>query len=227
VLDDITAADAWEWRADWYRALDALARGDAVSATQRFFRVYGVVPGELAPKLGLAMAAESAGNWAEAASWYDVVSRTDPSLTSACFGLARCRVELGDRAGAVAALNRVPERSSARLEAQVAQAETMLDGAGIADVVEAAAVVEGIALTGEPRAQLHAKVFQAGLAAVSAGGIANAGPPSAVLGYPLDENGMRSGLEAAYRALARYSSSTDERIRLVDHANRVRPRTLV
>jgi serine/threonine-protein kinase PknG len=227
VLDEITAADGWEWRADWYRALDALARGDAVNATQRFFDVYGVVPGELAPKLGLAMAAESAGNWAKAASWYDVVCRTDPSLTSACFGLARCRVELGDRAGAVAALNRVPERSSARLEAQVAQAETMLEGAGIADVVDAAAVVDRIALTGEPRAQLHAKLFEAGLAAVSTEGVANAGPAPTILGYPLDENGMRSGLEAAYRALARYSSSTDERIRLVDHANRVRPRTLV
>jgi serine/threonine-protein kinase PknG len=227
VLDEITDADPWEWRADWYRALDALARGDAVSATPSFFRVYCVVPGELAPKLGLAMSAESVENWAEAAYWYDVVSRTDPSLTSACFGLARCRVELGDRAGAVAALDRVPERSSARLAAQVAQAETMVDGGGIADVVGAAAVIEGIALTGEPRAQLHARLFDAGLVAVSADGDGHAGPAPLLLGYPLDENGMRSGLEASYRVLARYAASTDDRIRLVDHANRVRPRTLV
>jgi serine/threonine-protein kinase PknG len=226
-LDEITDADPWEWRADWYRALDALARDDGVSATQHFFAVYGVVPGELAPKLGLAMAAESAQNWAEAAFWYDVVSRTDSSLTSACFGLARSRVQLGDRAGAVAALDRVPERSSAHLLSQVAQAETMLDGAGTTDVARAAEVIDGIALTGEPRAQLHAKLFEAGLAAVCANENDPVTGAPMILGYPLDENGMRSGLEASYRALARYSPSTDERIRLVDHANRVRPRTLV
>jgi serine/threonine-protein kinase PknG len=227
LLDEITTADPWEWRADWYRALDALARGEAAGARQYFFRVYGVVPGELAPKLGLAMAGESVGNPAEGASWYDVVSRTDPSLTSACFGLARCREALSDRTGAVAALDRVPERSSARLEAQVAQAETMLDGGTVADVVSAATLIDGIALTGEPRAQLHAKLFEAGLGAVSADSDGHADGEPPVLGYPLNENGMRSGLEASYRALARYSPSTDERIRLVDHANRVRPRTLV
>jgi serine/threonine-protein kinase PknG len=227
VLDEITDADPWEWRADWYRALDALARGDADGATEDFFGVYGVVPGELAPKLALAMAAESAGNPADAARWYDVVSRTDPSLTSACFGLARCRAALGDRAGAVAALDRVPERSNARLEAQVAQVETMLDGGAVVDIANAAGVIDGLPLTGEPHAQLHAKLFEAGLDAV----LADAGVPAtgdlSLLGYPLNEYGMRSGLEASYRALARYSSSTDERIRLVDHANRVRPRTLV
>jgi serine/threonine-protein kinase PknG len=226
-LDAITDADPWEWRVDWYRALGALARGDADSAMQHFSSVYRVVPGELAPKLGLAMAAESAGDCAEGAHWYDVVSRTDPSLTGACFGLGRCRAELGDRAGAVAALDRVPERSSARLESQVAKAETMLDGAEVADVVNAAAVVDGIPVTGEPRALLHAKLFEAGLAAVSeeTSGLGEDAP--VVLGYPLNENGMRSGLEASYRALARYSTDTDERIRLVDNANRVRPRTLV
>jgi serine/threonine-protein kinase PknG len=226
-LAGISDADPWEWRVDWYDALDGLARGDAVRATQSFYRAYCVVPGELAPKLGLAMAAETAGNWDEAAYWYDVVSRTDPSLTSACFGLARCWVELGDRATAVTALERVPEQSSARLEAQVARAETMLEGGAVADVVSAAAVIDAIKLTGEPRAQLHAKLFEAGLEAVRAdGNVSSSGSPP-VLGYPMDENGMRTGLEASYRALARYSSSSDERISLVDQANRVRPRTLV
>ena len=70
--------------------------------------MYATLPGELAPKVAMAQAAESAGDIAVAAHWYDIVSATDPGFTGAVFGLARCRVAMGDLDGAVAAYDRIP-----------------------------------------------------------------------------------------------------------------------
>ena len=44
-------------------------------------------------------------------------------------------------------------------------------------------------------------------------------------GRPLVESELRLGLERTYRSLAAMAASASERIRLVDEANRVRPRT--
>ena len=94
-------------------------------------------------------------------------------------------------------------------------------------MLDAAAVIDGIAIGGERRARLTALLFEAGLEALRGISTTPPGAPTEVLGRPLTETGMRFGLESSYRALARFSESSDERIRLVDHANRVRPRTLV
>src|SRR5690606_41116196 len=48
-----------------------------------------------------------------------------------------------------------------------------------------------------------------------------------LLGSGLDERGLRFGLERAYRTLARLARSGEERIDLVERANRYRPRTWV
>lgn len=48
-----------------------------------------------------------------------------------------------------------------------------------------------------------------------------------VLGHQLSERALRLGLEQAYRALAKMARDDAERIRLVDQANSVRPRTWV
>jgi serine/threonine-protein kinase PknG len=226
VLDAIDAIDPWEWRTHWYRGLDRLVQGDPQAATPYFQRVYRELPGELAAKLGLAVAAESSGNITEAVHWYDIVSRTDPSMTSACFGLARCRLALDDREGALAAFDRVPDRSNAHVAALTAKAQALLHSASPMDLMQSAELVQRAALTGEPRAQLTARIFEAGLQYVFSNGISDPNPPS-LLAHPLNETGMRRGLESSYRALARYSESPDERIQLVDRANRVRPRTLV
>jgi serine/threonine-protein kinase PknG len=47
-----------------------------------------------------------------------------------------------------------------------------------------------------------------------------------ILGYPLEENPLRFGLERSLRAMARLVDG-DARIELVDRANRVRPRTVI
>jgi serine/threonine-protein kinase PknG len=253
-LDGIEASDPWEWRARWYRGLAALAMSRPAEAKTSFSAVYHVLPGELAPKLALGMACELEGQFALAASWYEIVSRTDPAFTAATFGLARCRLQDGDRAGALAAYERVPDSSSAYLEAQSARIHTLAShvgagngatgngatgngatrhgaaGDGMAgdgaagELLLAGAILESLAVRGEQRAHLEAELLEAALALVRSGGAFDDGRAS-VLGYRFLERDLRFGVERSYRELARWAASSAERIQLVDRANQVRPRT--
>ncbi len=226
VLDGVERADHWEWRTTWYRGLAALAAADAEPARAAFDRVYCTLPGELAPKLALALSHEVGGDVAAAAGWYEVVARTDPAFTSSSFGLARCRTAMGDRPGAIAAYGGVLDTSSAHADALMAQAELLLDGAragDVSDVTRAASLVEQVPADRERRGPLAARVLECALAAASAGAPAAAG--ATVLGVALDERELRLGLERTYRSLARKAGSDAERISLVDRANAVRPRS--
>lgn len=53
------------------------------------------------------------------------------------------------------------------------------------------------------------------------------GTRTVLLGSDLDERGLRFGLERSYRTLARLAQGGEERIELVERANRFRPRTWV
>ncbi len=229
VLAAIEAADRWDWRVDWYRGVAELARERPYLARGRFEAVYHSLPGELAPKLAIAMASEAAQEWAQATPWYDVVSRTDPGFTAATFGLARCRLQGGERAGALAAYDRVPDSSSAYLEAQTARIHCMTapngQGPGRADeLLVAGTILEALPVKGEQRARLQAELLEAALALVQGGGAFDDGRPS-LLGHRFLERDLRFGAERSYRELARWAPSSSERIRLVDRANQVRPRT--
>jgi serine/threonine-protein kinase PknG len=234
VLNEIALADPWEWRVAWTTGLNALAQSQHDRALREFRGVYASsLPGELAPKLAMAYAAECGGDLAQAAHWYDIVSTTDPGFTSAVFGLARCRIRRGDVDAAIRAYERVPSSSSAYVDAQVAKTEAMLDADARAltvdDVVAAGAVVDGLNLPKEVHARLSAAVLTAALALVEhmngAAPAAAAGPT--VLGCPFTEPGIRAGLESTYRRLALQAPIGAERIALVDRANELRPRTLV
>jgi serine/threonine-protein kinase PknG len=52
-------------------------------------------------------------------------------------------------------------------------------------------------------------------------------PDVNVGGVSATEHPLRAGLEHAYRQLAEMTDDRHERVRLVDRANRVRPRTMV
>jgi serine/threonine-protein kinase PknG len=225
-LDELAPVGT-QWRVVWYRALVALAAGDPVEARDQFARVYPHLPGELAPKLALGSACEAAGDMGAAAAWYDVVSRTDPSFTSAVFGLARCLVAIDERPAAVRAYDRVPASSSAYVDAQVAKAETIL-GADPSVltfdcVLDAGNIIDGLPLRGEAKAQMHARVLHAALAVDRP---SPNGTAPTLLGREPSEEALRRGLERTYRELAKYADRAEERIALVDEANRVRPRTL-
>jgi len=230
VLDQVEAADPWEWRTAWYRGVAAAASGDHGAAAGHFRQVYRQHPGELAPKLALGHCAESAGDHQSAASWYEIVGRTDRSFTSAIFGLARCRLALGDRAGAIAAYEWIAETSSAYVDAKLTEAAVLLGTNGSApattDLIRAAHIADRLALGTEQRARLSAAILETALRVVDAG-LADLDTAATVLGRSLTDRDVRLGLESTYRVLARHADTTAERIALVDRANAVRPRTLL
>jgi serine/threonine-protein kinase PknG len=229
VLAEIERGDPWEWRAVWYRGVSELASGDTAAARRSFAVVYAAVPGELAPKLALGLACETAGDTAVAARWYDVVARTDPSVTSASFGLARCRMALGDRAGAIAAYERVPDSSSGYLDAQTARIGCLSAANGsrepvLDDLLAAGSILESLPIDAAQRDRLTVDLLEGALKLTLAG----KAPPDTtamLVGHRLVERDLRFGLERSYRSLARHAGSRVELIALVDQANRSRPRT--
>jgi serine/threonine-protein kinase PknG len=230
-LDKIADSDAWEWRVDWYRGVLALAESNPPDARASFDRVYAEVPGELAPKLALAMAAEGSTDLVTATRFYDVVSRTDPGFTTASYGLARCLAAAGNRTGAVAAYGRIPPTSITYVDAQIRAARSLVaHAAGAAptstELTEASATIARLTLDAERRAMLARDLLDAALGLLRDGSLTPA-PDVMVLGRALEEPALRAGLERAYRDLARLAPTDAERIRLVDLANRVRPTTLV
>jgi serine/threonine-protein kinase PknG len=225
LLAEIERRDPWEWRVHWYRGVAALARQLPVDARASFEIVYHALPGELAPKLALGVCSELANDPATAAYWYDIVSATDSSYATATFGLARCRLSCGDRAGALAAYERVPESSSAHDQAQIARVRCLLgDEPGIAELRAAAAGIDALVLDGEQRALLRAELLRCAVELLARDPGAE-DPAETIAEHGLVEAQLRLGLERTYRALAAVAATASKRIRLVDEANRVRPRT--
>jgi serine/threonine-protein kinase PknG len=226
-----------DWRVVWYRGITSLVTGDNENAALSFDAVYDAFPGEPAPKLALGICAEVLGQLDNAAEYYRLVWTTDPSFVSAAFGLARVQLAAGDRAGAVGALESVPEASIHYTAARVAAVRARLRGRApdeplITDLMAASAQVSGLAgfgLDAVRREQLSTEVLGTALDWVLSGSPTarpSAGP-SMLLGSELDERGLRFGLERSYRMLARLAEPGDERIELVERANRFRPRTWV
>jgi serine/threonine-protein kinase PknG len=229
LCDAIEQEDPWEWRAAWARGIAWLAERRADHAARAFTEAYAATPGELAPKLALGVAYETLNLHDRALPWYEVVARTDPAYTTAAFGLARCRLRTGDRAGALEAYDRVPASSSSHDDAQIAKVERLASvtprrPARLDDVRAAASTLQSLSLDPERRAGLAVQVLQAALSAVTDGGAAPAAGET-VLGVGLAEPDLRRGIEAGYRTLAHHSDDAGERIRLVDRANAMRPRT--
>ncbi|WP_432705025.1 tetratricopeptide repeat protein [Actinokineospora globicatena] len=222
-----------DWRPDWFHGLLALANNAPKAARDAFARVYDAVPGEIAPKLALAVSAELAGDHFAAARFYELVWRTDHSFVSAAFGLARVYLAQGGRAGAIEVLEAVPDTSSHHVAAQVAAIKVKARGHEVERVVEhelhdAAKRLERLALDAERRTRLAAEVLEAAYGWVKAGK-PGANPSNAqrtVLGCELSERELRFGLERCYRALARLAGTPEQRHALVDKANAIRPRTL-
>ncbi|MFC9126577.1 tetratricopeptide repeat protein [Streptomyces sp. NPDC057099] len=230
-----------DWRVVWYRGVAALVTGDDEGAALAFDAIYDAFPGEIAPKLALALCAEVLGQLDNAAEYYRLVWSTDPSYVSAAFGLARVQLASGDRRSAVTTLESVPESSIHYTAARVAAVRARLrqrtaaasDVPFLEDLTAAAAQVEALDAYGlDParREQLSAEVLGSALDWVLSGGQGSV-PPAAggrtLLGSGLDERGLRFGLERSYRTLARLARGGEERIDLVERANRYRPRTWV
>ena len=231
-----------DWRVVWYRGLAGLVGGDYETAAVSFDAIYDAFPGESAPKLALGICAEVLGRLDNAADYYGLVWGADQSYVSAAFGLARVRLAVGDRAGAVRALESIPESSiyftaarvaaiRARLRARAPQEPLLEDLRASAEQVEQ---LDRLGIDAVRRETLSTEVLHTALDWVLAGrhGYAPSSVPQLqlqpkLLGSEVQERELRFGLERSYRVLARLAQRGEERIELVERANRFRPRTWV
>ncbi|WP_030760799.1 serine/threonine-protein kinase [Streptomyces sp. NRRL F-2664] len=234
-LAELEARHPDDWRVVWARGIASLATGDDETAALSFDAIYDAFPGEPAPKLALGLCAEVLGQLDNAAEYYRLVWITDPGFVSAAFGLARVQLAAGDREGAVRTLESVPEASIHYTAARVAAVRARLrdrspDEPLLADLSAAADQVEALRRFGlDPERQelLTTEVLGSALDWVLSGGRGADPGRTSLLGSQLDERGLRFGLERSYRVLARLARRGEERIELVERANRFRPRTWV
>ncbi len=228
LLEEAFATDAWDWRVAWYRGRNFIAQGKPAEAIAQFEQTYFDLPGELAAKAGLGLAAEMAGQLATAERMYDLVSRTDNNYASCIFGLARTRAAMANRKGALEALDRIAEGSglfvAARIEAARFSFQIPKLPPGPDEFAAAGCVLEKLTLQAEHRLRLSHQVLSSALEMVTAGSLKPA-PQVKILGYQLEEISLRRGLEKCLRESAHLAPEA-EKIALVDEANRVRPRTL-
>jgi serine/threonine-protein kinase PknG len=237
LLAAVAQQDAWDWRVDWYRGRSLLAQNRPQEAQAMFDRVYFDLPGELAPKLAFAIAAELGQKYVLATQMYELVECTDLNYPTAAFGLARCRLMQGNRNAAVEALQQVPPTSNLYTRAKVEIARILVDRQlpvainipkhpqpTISELQSATQTVESLAIEGIERHRLDRQVLETALTLLTSKAIV-AQDSLKILGQPLQELKLREGLEKVLRSMAHLSTG-DEKINLVDEANKVRPKTM-
>ena len=221
IVNEMLVEDPWEWRAVWVAGLSALDAGDFASAQSSFNAVYGQVPGELAPKLALALACERGGEGAIAEGLYRTCASTDANyVAAAAFGMARIRAARGDVAGAVQALDLVPSTSRSYPEARRLRARRLYEsGQGLLALAQAMDSISGVRLDSREQSELTAQILERAIAEVDKNGSKSdvkIGP------YAADDETLRDGLESTYRQLAGIETDQQRRYTLVDKANAVR-----
>ncbi len=237
-LESLRPQCVGDWRIAWYTAIAALLDTEYRRAHRQFDIVRAMLPDESAPSLAMAATAEllvrSRGPHADGDDWqqasienYRRAWQTDRRAASAVFGLARRLAEGGAIPAAVAVLDELPTASPHRVTAGLAGCllQVSIPSHRLTENDLRSAAGRLADLTSTPRClPTRVVLLWATLAWLLAGGQVR-DPKKTILGTPATESGLRSGLEAGLRALARTADDTDHRIRLVDSANRVRPRT--
>lgn len=225
---ELLAQDPWDWRALWLDGLAYLQEEAWASAQGAFSAVYQQVPGELAPKLALAVACERGDLPEVAEGLYATCASTDATYVApAAFGMARIRADRGDTSGAVAALDMVPKTSRGYPESRQLRAEVLLAGSGsdLAVLDQAMRSIESVPMDPTARQRYTVRILTEALEVVTSG--KSSIPAGVTIGaHTADEPGLRSGLETAYRTLAREAPLLEDRIGLVNQANAVRSWTL-
>jgi serine/threonine-protein kinase PknG len=229
-LGELQLKNPHDWRIEWYNGRAALAKENLQGALRAFAAVGDELPGELAPKLALGVVHELLGDLERAIGYYDLVSRIDPQLTGAAFGLGRCLLKKGVRADAVGAYQRVPATSSRYGEAQLAISRALIDASAgqvqKGDLLQAAETVEGLpgVLEGVDLHRITADVFRVAAERIEAGTV-SANAKEQLLGVALKPAALRLGAERELRACAHLATQRSDKIRFVEEANRVRPWT--
>lgn len=219
LLDD----DPWEWRAVWLAGLGALAAKDYSGAQSAFNAVYGQLPGELAPKLALAIACELGGVLDLAEVLYRICASTDAAyVTPAAFGLSRIRSVRDDLSGSLQALAMVPSTSRGYPESLRQRALEMVTSARDFAAIDAALAAAGKAnLDQVVYAEYHAVLLRRSLLLISLGTAPMRN------GSPITPAALLDELAEVYRQLGRLQSDASIRAGYVDLANSLRPWSLV
>lgn len=225
MLKEVEAADGFDWRVIWYRGMSFMAQGQYDNAQSAFETCFDEVPGELAPRLAIAVVSDLKKDADDAVHFYQAVSRVDHGYTTAVFAQARLLAGQGKIDEAVAALSLVPQTSSLYFDAQKTLAKVLIDNngqpSGADQLNRAAETIEALVLTGAEKVHMAKELFTAALTFVLTGKSGSL----KLLNEEVKERDVRARLEAAYRDLARLAHDESEKIRLIDLANQVRPRT--
>lgn len=225
-VNELLSADPWEWRAIWLAGLGALSTGDVVNAQSSFNAVYGQLPGELAPKLALAVACESGNEPDLAEALYETCASTDSAyVTAAAFGLARLRASRRDLAGVLAALDLVPATSRGFGVSRRLKAQHLLElGSGIDDLARARQLVFTSRLDPPAQAEFDVRILERAYLEVST----NKAKPGQNLGdVPATPDHLRGELDKAYRRLAQFTADPAQSTLLIDLANQTRKWSLL
>jgi len=227
-LKQITLDEPLDWRVNWYLGKAYLCAARYELARAEFGKVAFELPGEIAPRLALAFAAEGNGHGALALQLYQRVARTDPSHASACFGWARCAVALGDIAQAQLALSMVPAAHSMAMRARIVLAGMLMgEGASVDEhrMEQASQVLESVTVDTGLVHQLKARLFAAGARQMPAVG-APGDQGIRLLGLSGSERNFRLAAEREYRLAADFAKTRREKAVWIGRANAVRPWTL-
>ena len=250
LTDRILGDNEFEWRAHWYagKALlgmankaasnDISARATkgssdpvalAKQAQGRFDRVYFEMPGELAPRLGIAMAAEVAKDFKTASLYYGRVEAIDPALASAVFGVARCRLELNDAAAAANALAAMPPSHSMYHESRLALACAYIAGDPVKNPDFLFKASDTLAALKTESAALHQVAAALTIRAVELLERRQIQADSAkrLVGVPLTPQALKLEAARRYAAVGRLAKSAAEKARWIDQSHAIRPLTLV
>ena len=224
-LDAAMAVDPFDWRPDWYAGKLYLSMEKYKEAVECFDKVYHEMPGELTPKLALALALEGAGRIDEATIFYDVVSKIDHSFSMAAFGLARCHNP--NKIKILEAYGRITPESATYAQAQLIMINVLVKLAPVSveDIVKASDIFKTVKR--EDIARYETEADFALTIAVSLENIQTFGKVSEILGIkPKQPSDFKLHAEHALRLCARQAQDKQVRIHYVERANTVRPLTL-
>ncbi|WP_456340506.1 tetratricopeptide repeat protein [Streptomyces europaeiscabiei] len=201
--------------------------GQLDNAAEYYRLVWTTDPSFVSTAFGLARVRLTAGDRQNAVHTLESVPEASIHYTAA--RVAAVRARLRHRTEATPGSGAVP---SGTLSSGTARSEAVLEAPFLDDLIAAAGQVEalgGYGLDAVRREQLSTEVLGCALDWVLSGGQGVAPPAGGrvLLGSALDERGLRFGLERSYRTLARLAQGGEERIDLVERANRYRPRTWV
>lgn len=225
-LAAVEATDPFDWRPHWYRGLWLLIQNKGAQALGHFERCYFEMPGELAPRLGMGMAAEMAGDFERALPYYDRVGRVDPGFVTAHVGAARCQAKLEHLSDAMDAIQRVPVNHAMNQQCQLVIAELLLAHRQQLDcaLLKRAEIAVGAVLqSGAVASQIAARLCTFALELLRKG-VWPTG--DSFFGQKFNEPSLRRLAEEQFRKAAKLSASERERYYWVSRANGVRPVTL-